>query len=362
MTKQLRDEADAILEGGATSETWGAIIRLVDARSGEELEELVDHLEAELARWKVGRHDRWIVTDHDPIYAKSGVSSVFFSRLQRGSMRVAPPHWVKQATTEGSPRLRLVDAVSLGELKLNSTQALKLLGREELVNLRHLDLHDTKLTKTFWKKAPLLPALQRLESLRVSILHEDLAAAVEAAPSLPKLRRLAIGQSYSPKPQRIGALLGSDMVAGVEVVALETSNNGRALLDTLRASGLPELREIEIGSPDLFDSPLEPLLGYEELASRIETITILSVEHLTPIDFSALAALDFGGVGELDLSGVNAEHRLRGRAEHVEVNRAGALEHVPGSNLAETVKRLRLGDLWSPELAAALDGQVELVE
>lgn len=355
----LIGDARALLDGPPTSETWTGIIELVDACADEQLELLVDYLEPQLERWEIDRYARWIPAAKAPVRALA--NSDFFRWLERGSLRVAPPHWIARAVEADSPKLRLIDTISLRELKIGGSQALKLLGQASLTNLRYLDLHDSKLTKTFWKKAPLLPSFQGLKSLRVSAFTVEFADVIKEAPELPNLERVALEYGYFGKARAFTTLLSAPMTRHVKTVSVTGPNEVDYIFGALQQDGLPFLEELEIWTYEL-PRPMRAALEHKSIAQHVSRVSIVAADEYTDAYLNELCALEYHDIDELDLSGINAESRLLGREAKIEGHRAQALRLLPGSNMVKTVKRLRLGDLWSAELAAALDGQVELID
>lgn len=354
----LIGDARALLDGAPTSATWSGIIALVDSCADDQLEMLVDYLEPQLERWQIDRHARWVPAAKDSVRALA--KSDFFRWLQRGSLRVAPPHWVARAIEADSPRLRLVDTISLRELKVGGSQALKLMGRESLTNLRHLDLHDSKMTKTFWKKAPLLPSFQGLKSLRVSTFTADFADLIKDAPEQPNLERIALNYGYGAKERGFKGLLSSPIARQVKTVSIDDPDVVDPIFWAREEGGLPHLEEIEICTYEL-PRPLGWVLAHEDLAEHVSRVSIVAADEYTDAYLHQLIALEYQDIDELDLTGINAESRLLGREAKIAAHREQALTLLPNSNMVKTVKRLRLGDLWSAELAEALKGKVEFV-
>ena len=368
---ELVAEARSLLDGPTTSAVWSGVIALVDECDPDQLDELVAYLKPQLERREVGRFDRWVPAEDDPV--RQTADSDFFRFLLRGVLRVAPPSWTMAGVEEDSPRLGLVEALSARELKLETKQLLALLGRGSLTGLRSLDLDGSRVTKTFWKKAPTLPAFQQLEQLRFQLKSKgDFASVFEAAPELPNLTKLFVDYGKHMDDEPYSALLRSPMTAHVSTLSIGHEDNINGiyhggphretpfLVEALRDGALPALREVELYDYSLY-ALVEEFVKHPELLEWVETLSLVAPDRYTTVPLLGLSRLDFNGLGELDLTGINAEHRLLGRDDSIEYNRAQALEHLPGSRLVETVERLRLGDISSPELVDALDGQVELV-
>ncbi len=92
----LLGQARSLLDGTPSSQTWSAIVRLVEACDVGERGALVDYLSPQLARWRaVAPHDQWVLPVDDPL--RVGLPRVFFDQVPVGTVRVAYPRWIYDA-------------------------------------------------------------------------------------------------------------------------------------------------------------------------------------------------------------------------------------------------------------------------
>jgi hypothetical protein len=246
--RDLIGEARAALDGTHGSDAWSTLVDLVDACAPEQLPALVDFIEPQIARWEVSPHAQW--RPGDAHKSCVGAPREWFDGAPRGELRVAPFRWLVEMNTGNfSPKHRLVHAVHLTGMKMNGTQICKLLGNPELTNLRVLDVDDSTLSKTFFKKLRALPSTAGLERLRLSRIDPKHASGADGDHHLDAFTHLCIHVGYHTDESATAELLGYPMFEGVTRLTVENywpDKILKLLADT--SPLLPNLRRVDLDS------------------------------------------------------------------------------------------------------------------
>lgn len=288
---ELIGEARSLLAGRESERVWHALVGLVDRCVDAQLDDFVNYLEPQLARWK------------------RDVTEVGWLGYALGELRVMPADWLTALLNgETSAKYRLVHGVSFVDSELGAKVASKLFDQhEQLPNLSTIQLDKKSLRKTLIAK----------------LLDSELA---------PRLRHIGLPFLYKQPLELIEPIARSQRLANLETLVLSnaptTFFEGEAL-QRLRRVGLadtghvgthapklgdlPELRAFHVNAGGFWDSDeriKEVMEAVIELldTSQLSTLGITTTKSLALPDFFAavsntsapLTRIDLTGIAELD--------------------------------------------------------------
>ena len=355
--RDLIGEARSALDGKPTSRTWNTIIGLIDACAPDQLGALVDFLEPQVERWQVPPDAQW--RPDKGTHLVEDAPSGWADRIPKGDLRVAPWRWiVEMINKHDSPKHRLIHVIHTNGMRMTSTAAAAILERDQLTKLRHYDVGDTKLTKTFWRKLRTLPSTCSLERFAFSHIDDKAVVGVHGDHHLQNLRELFIDVSYNTRDRALAALVTSDMLTGLKSLGYHgmLRDDMAAALDD--PTVLPNLENLTVygWTPYQINGPMK-----SSLMHRLESFTILYHVNLSyqqssqslanqmlPI-FDSWTQGVLNGPKILDLS--RLEFYLRPnddkRLPHA-LTEVAARWHIPGN-----VETIRFGKHHSKKLAEA---------
>ncbi len=355
--RDLVGEARAALDGHPDSAMWSALVAIVDSCAPEQLGSLVDFLEPQVARWEVAPHTRWRPKSGEA--SCEGAPKGWLENTPRGELLVAPFRWITEMVTgHDSPKHRLVHAIHTHDLKLNGTNLVKILSRDGLVNVTSFDVHESPLSKTFWKKLRALPSSRTLRSLRVSRLKNGTTEGALGEHHLGSLERLSIYSYYHNDEDAMATLFGSEMAANVRELTVEHCWLDKVLKLLDDRTLLPNLERVVLDS--YYDGYLRDGLMCG-ICSRVPEVALaFDIDSRRSSGASIgramqawLKTITSEAVGPelLDLSTIRVGRDRKKTAHDLESTwLLGLKGWTPPSNTT----RVRLGRYWTEDLAEAV--------
>ena len=360
--RDLIGEARAVLDGTPSSESWSALVALLDSCAPVELPRLVDFVAPQVARWELPPSGRWR-PDHTE-GACHGAPEEWFRGMPRGELRVAPFRWaVEMNNGLSSPKHQLVRAVNARGMKMNGTSIVRLLSGEHLSNLTQLDLDSNALTRTFWRRLRSLPSTETLTRLRFSEIDTDMADAAQGGHHLDGLTHLDLYTHFKTTQGGFARLLVSPMVQNVEVLTVGNRDHAHFMECLDDPALLPRLRRIVLEG----DSPRSMRAAFrlavcsrvDEVAIRLSSYEAATVNaKLGGMIHDHLARITSGARGPrlLDLSELlasSSHETARGEVmpQRLESTLLRVFEGWTPPRLTTTVRQ---GELESPPLAQLL--------
>ncbi len=355
--RDLVGEARAALDGHPDSAMWSALVAIVDSCAPEQLGSLVDFLEPQVARWEVEPDARW-QPDATSVSCE-GAPAKWLKSAARGELRVAPFRWiVEMATGNPSPKHRLARAIHVHDMEMNGTSLIKVLSSPELTNLRVLDVDESKLSVTFWKKLRTLPSTTTLERLRISRVTVKTMKGYAGDHHLHELEHLSLYSCYHMEEEAVAELFAADMMRGLKALTVENFWPDKILSRLDDPALLPDLERVTLDTYS--DGYVRDGLGcavcarVPEVAVRIGFDTNKTgAKALSRVLGTSLARMTRGADGPqvLDLSGVHAATRDDRKGWDHDTVWVAALE---GWAPPRNTNRVRLGPNWSEATALSL--------
>jgi hypothetical protein len=359
----LIGEARAALDGRPGSGTWSRIIELVDSCAPDQLDAFVDFLEPQLASWAPSPTQRW--TPRRGSVAVEGAPEEWIKAIPSGELRVAPYHWlVEMLARRDAPKHRLVRAVHLSGLKVTGSDAAALLSCEDLTNLRWLDLGESKLSSTFWKKLRTLPSTEGLERLRFTALDGKSVAGMRGPHHLSALRELSF---LAQEKYRDGGVLRSMLETELAQSAPRLTVIGSSVEDlvaSLEEVATPNLEELGVMA---YSNPHVRQVLASAAARRIGRVRVgynmwfyrfdgdVDVE-LSSLILGRLEAWTSGGVegpAHLDLSDLSIDDSFNPR-HSVKLSRSALADAVVQWTLPTGTTSMSFGRWFSTDLKRRL--------
>jgi hypothetical protein len=357
--RDLIGEARAALDGPHDSETWSAILELVDACAPDALPGLIAYLEPQIARWEMTPTTRW--TPKKGSHGTENQRGGWLHNAPLGELRMAPHSWITEMISgHDVPKHALVRGVHLYGLDANARVCKEVVSRAHLTNLRVLDLARSDLSSVFWHALRKLETLRSLERLHLTIRDAKNVKAVDGGHHLTGLSELVV-RLISTSAKLLHALLGAELAQGITTLTLESTwPNG---LDTLDASYLPDLTALRFLSPTdgrvraAIDHPLTARVGHLIVAKPI------AVRHHDDPDADVLSTLSAwtdgatAGPARLDLSQVTFQHVSTTRLPipyDDDLARAALARAAADWDLPPATTTVALGPWWSDGLAEVL--------
>lgn len=258
----LLGEVRSALAHTPSMETWGQLIATIDRCALEQVQVLVDYIQPHLLRW----------TPHQQMFC------------------IAPKHWIV-SMTKGvtSPCYRLIRWLDLTTQNISATLVRKIIGCEDLIWVRRLDLSNHKRASTsLLKDLSTQPRWKSLSVLSFGRLGNDVASGLDAGDALNNVRTLVFRHSYQVQHRRcyLDILCANSFqhVSRVQVFGAY----GYRMLNHFDDDGIfPELTHLELsnlpGAHGLSDplglSPNEPARiarANPQTVKTLETLTIAS--------------------------------------------------------------------------------------
>ncbi len=362
--RDLIGEARAALDGRPSSRMWNRIIDVADSCAPEQLEMLIDFLEPQVARWNTTPAQKW--TPSSGSKSAEGAPEGWLEAIPTGELRVAPHHWiVEMITRHESPKYRLVHAIHVNGLKVSGGAAVKILEREDLTNLRRLDLGESKLSATFWKKLRTLPSTTTLEYINFTALDEKSVAGVRGPHHLHALRELSFkAQTKYRSRDVLRSLIETELARSAPVFTV----NGPLV------EGLVEAMADEAVMPDL---EALGVIGYvgQQVRQVLESDAARRVGHVNvafnlwfygfiessdaKLDALILNRLEdwtegvTAGPEHLDMSGISINHSLQ-EPSSLKLSREALARAVDLWNLPPSTKTMKFGKWYSKDLEERL--------
>jgi len=175
------------LDGASHEEAWSAIADALDTSNPEDLGNLFAYVQGYASRLQPDPVERW----REYTFNGRNLVSTF------GEPCVMPAAWVGALTRdEPAPQAVLARAMTLAALRLSSSALTKLFEREELGELRALDLgnpsNTNRLRKTFFEAMASATNLTSLESLAMHPGYNGADSALADAAWLEQIRHLPV--------------------------------------------------------------------------------------------------------------------------------------------------------------------------
>jgi hypothetical protein len=345
-------ELRSVLAQPPSSSVWDQIVEHVDRCPPEQLDELVDYVDAQLSRWELDVTAKWTPMSDDVRGKHEWIAA-----QPRGELRCAPFHWITDLLQGArSAKYRLIRAIVLEDLRVKNADVIKLLGSEDLVNLRYLDMgFRNKYSPNIWKTLRAAPATRALEHLRVTSLKDDHAKTFEGPHHLDRLTALTIHyNSALSDPGAVVQLLSSSWMQQLTRLTIQDNREPLELL-TANPALLPALETINIDGGSFIahiTSYLpDPLRAAHTLAFTCD------IYRPNEQDMADLVVEAPAGFKRLDLSGLTVyeedPRRMGGDDSRAYIGGL-LLRQLPGSPLARSFPAIKLGRWWTQGLADAL--------
>jgi hypothetical protein len=344
-------ELRGVFAQGPSSAAWDAIIQAVDQCPPAQQAELVAYIEAQISRWELDPHERWLPTD-----AATASMRDWRATQPAGELRCAPLHWiVEMLRGEELAKFGLVRGITLEQLKAKNAELTKLLKLTSLTNLRALNMGGigSLYTPTIWKVVRDAPATRGLTHLRICALKDADIKQLGGPHRLDALRHLTL-QYYYWKFERaaLDALLQLGWARQLDTITLENAGSyGEHFAANL--ASLPDLKRVNFYGGHSW--------GFAEVAAwKLHGVEVGWVGDLyspNELDISASSQVAPRGVTLLDLSGLRINTTLANPAKQAETTRdtaAWMLKYLPGSALLGAIPAIKLGQWWSEPLVTAL--------
>lgn len=342
--EELIGEARSALDGRPDARMWERVIALADQCAPEQLEELIDYLEPQVARWSFDDDATWSVSQRT--HGCRHAPGRWYQFMPPGELRIAPHQWVvDMAAGVDSAKFRLVHAIHTRDMGINGTMLAKILACPSLTHLRHFDTDENKVSKTLFKKIRTAPSTRGLEHLRMARMDPKTITGIDGEHHLEALRELTVHVEYAMK-EALHHLLLADAMSGVETFNISVYID-QALSGLEQEGALPNLRTLGV-----YGSSTRELtrVMHHPVIERIECVrmdtnweTIRRLFQMITDSAEALRHLDLSRLGTWF-------NHAPADAQHVEELTAVLERWTP----TERLERLTLGRWYSDELAGEL--------
>ena len=238
-------EARSTLANGASSDTWTALVDIVDGCPDDDLSKLVDFLAPQL--------DRWPEPDAED------------------ELRVAPAHWIEELSAGGGPsKCTLARAIHAKGTTLDGALLARALNRDAFEHLRHIDLDENKTSRALWNALRTAPSTRTLEYLRFSRLRKRDAPGIQGAHHLGALRTLCYRNNDAIDWDALGDFVAADAFANVESVHIQHDRSECMLAQLTNKSVIPNLKTLRLRG---FSEDLKLALG-RAAVTRVERVEL----------------------------------------------------------------------------------------
>lgn len=344
------------LSGTPTPQAWSEILALLDRCPPEQLDELVDYVDAQTGRWDIPADLRWTPAGEDA--APQGDWNI---QQPIGELRMTPFRWlVEMLKGADSPKHRVLRGLGLRGAAAKNADVVKLLTLPSLSRLTTLDL-SANLSVTIWKRlyeAPCTHNLHTLALIATDIEHKKaIQAATDAA--LPALRTLRLSTCYhSPINDDLGVLFTTPWAARITSLELDRGGEYLGALTSYNdnVSSMPALKTLHLQLVSYFNKLSEQLPANVHPVETLSLGAQLSEGHAA--NMRNLFDRAVPGFSRLDLSRMAQLHEHSLPAPEVarirDLLADALLRTLPNSPVVQGISTIKLGRWYTPRLADAL--------
>ncbi len=361
---ELIGELRSALDGPPSSEAWNMIVEQIDRCAPEHLDHLVNYLAPVVHGWRIDPDVRW-EPSRSPAPPREWVKA-----LPYGELRVTPHHWIAAMSRgESSPAHTLLRHLHLDEMKLSATKVAKILSLEHLTHLDCLMLGARNTyAPSLWKKIATLPSCEALTHFGMGEFRTKHAGVISNLEPWHPFDTLTIDYYFSKyDDDALLAFLKSDSCIQVQTLRmLESSYRVTRVLNKHPGELLPKLERVTIKDNGFIANILR---DFHDLHYPVTSVVAeCDVYMYTREELVKSFALPYHDIQELDLSEVRLSeaftnaYRREGDKDALDMEQQLAkqfhddlLDLLPGSVLAKSLDRIKLGRWWSEELANALE-------